>query len=291
MSDLSKATPPARPPDWRLPPGVAPGTWDYAHTPDIANSYDEFLRDTALTALDLRLIGDLLPAAPKPRASGPLSSGPMAIVADLGCGTGRANPLLIAAGYRVLAIDLSQAMLRRMQAKSEADRAKSETVTGRVLPLRANLVTLGCVADHSVTHAVCLFSTLGMIRSRRNRRMALRHVHRILAPGGRFVVHAHNRGISLREPGGPAHLARSWWAARRDPDADFGDRTYAYRGLPNMFLHSFSRRELWNDLRSAGFRIARTIPLTVRGDRELPAGWWLPGIRAGGFIVAADKGD
>lgn len=277
MSDPPNATPPPRPPDWRLPPGVAPGTWDYAHTPEIANSYDEFLRDTALTALDLRLIGELLP--PAPTATSPTGS---SIVADLGCGTGRANPLLIAAGYRVLAIDLSQAMLRRLQAKSEAER-------DRVLPLRANLVTLGCVADRSVTHAVCLFSTLGMIRSRRNRRTALQHVHRILPPGGRFIVHAHNRWISLREPGGPAHLARSWWTARRDRDADFGDRTYAYRGLPNMFLHSFSRRELWSDLRSVGFRIERTIPVTVRGDRELPAGWWFPGLRAGGFLVAAER--
>ncbi|WP_164104265.1 class I SAM-dependent methyltransferase [Candidatus Laterigemmans baculatus] len=279
MSQIPSAPRQHRPPDWRLPPGVAPGTWDYVHAPEIANSYDEFLRDTALTALDLRLIGELLPAAPSPAS----------LVADLGCGTGRANPLLLAAGYRVLAIDLSQAMLRRLQSKLQSERPHVEAEPNRVLPLRANLVTLGCVAEASVTHAVCLFSTLGMIRSRRNRRTALAHVHRILAPGGRFLVHAHNRTISLREPGGPTHLARSWWRSRRDADADFGDRTYAYRGLPNMFLHSFTRRELWSDLRSAGFRVARTIPVTVRGDRELPARWWFPSLRAGGFLVVAEK--
>lgn len=267
------ATPqPARPPDWRLPPGVAPGTWDYAHTADIADSYDQFLRGTALTELDLRLLSELLPPAGDTQR----------IVADLGCGTGRASELIAGAGYRMLGIDLSQPMLKRL-------RANTTSLSDRILPLRANLVTLGCVAERSIDHAICLFSTLGMVRSRRNRRTALTHVHRMLRPGGRFIVHAHNRWAALRDPGGLRHLAASWWRARRDRDADFGDRIYAYRGLPNMFLHSFGRRELWNDLRSAGFAIDRTIPLNIRGDAAPRASWWLPGLRAGGFIVVAHR--
>lgn len=264
------STPPSRPPDWRLPPGVAPGTWDYAHTAEVADSYDQFLRGTSLTELDLRLVHQLLPPAAD------LSS----IVADLGCGTGRASGLIVRAGYRMLGIDLSQPMLKRL-------RAKAAGREDRILPLRANLVNLDCLADQSIDHAVCLFSTLGMIRSRRHRRTALAHMHRMLRPGGRLIVHAHNRWAALRDPGGLRHLGASWWRSTRNRNFDFGDRTYAYRGLPNMFLHSFGRRELWADLKSAGFRVERTIPLNIHGSDTLRGARWLPGLRAGGFIVAA----
>lgn len=42
-----------RPPDWRLPPGVSPAVWDYAHSPDVARGYDAYLQGSSLFALDL----------------------------------------------------------------------------------------------------------------------------------------------------------------------------------------------------------------------------------------------
>ena len=48
---------------------------------------------------------------------------------------------------------------------------------------RANLVELDGVRDKSLDGAICLFSTLGMIRGRKNRRRVLDHAQRILRPG------------------------------------------------------------------------------------------------------------
>ncbi|XZE51658.1 class I SAM-dependent methyltransferase [Planctomycetaceae bacterium SH139] len=263
-----------RPPDWKLPPGVAPGTWDYAHSDSIADDYEAFLASTPLAQLDLSWLADMLPKADRPAA----------MVADLGCGTGRSAEPLRQLGYRLLGIDLSQQMLRHA-----AQQGATWSPAMRPLLVRANLVTLDCLASGCVDHAICLFSTLGMVRSRAHRREVLRQVARIVRPAGRLLLHCHNRWAALRDPGGMAHLWRSWWHARRDPVADFGDRTYAYRGLPNMYLHSFGRRELALDLKAAGLRVERMVPLRIEGDRQLPAGWFFGGLRAGGFMVLARR--
>ena len=265
-----------RPPEWKLPPGVSPGTWDYVHTPSIANDYDRFLQGTSLTKFDLSVVEDYLPQA--------ASDG--ALIADLGCGTGRTRELVHRKGYRLLGIDLSQSMLIHFVQKS--NRGANE-VGGQDLCLRANLVTLDCLADCTIDHAVCLFSSLGMIRGAKNRRRALQHFYRILKPGGFFFLHVHNRWASLRDPGGIKHLARSWWRARRDPEFDFGDRVYGYRGLPNMFLHSYSRRALHSDLRQAGFESIKIVPLTIQGDKGLHWGWLGTSVRAGGFMAIARR--
>ena len=81
---------------------------------------------------------------------------PPGLVADLGCGTGRALVPLVKAGHRGLAIDLSEPMLKVVQEKADLDELPIDC-------LQANLVELDALADHSVDHAICMFSTLGMI--------------------------------------------------------------------------------------------------------------------------------
>lgn len=270
-SDRPKQKSRRRPPDWKLPAGVSPGTWDYVHAPSIANDYDQFLAGTELTRFDLMLAEAILPLATKEGA----------IVADLGCGTGRTRQLAHGKGYRLLGIDLSQPMLQQFLRKGQPD--------NRDWALRANLVTLDCLADQTVDHAVCLFSSLGMIRGRKNRQTALGHACRILKQGGLFLLHVHNRWAAVRDPGGLRHLMHSWWRSNRDSSFDFGDRVYGYRGLPNMFLHSYGRRELIGDLQHAGFEIVDLMPLTIRGDSELKWGRLATSFRAGGFMVSARR--
>ena len=285
----------ARPADWKLPPGVAPGTWDYANIPEIATQYDSFLDGTPLLTTDLEWLLEALP----------LSGHEGQIVADLGCGTGRTLPILHSLGYRMLAVDLSQAMLvetfkRGVKNREEPtgaqvpkellDSGASLRVIDRIpapLCLRANLVTLDCLRDASMDHAVCLFSTFGMIRGRTNRRRMLAHVRRILKPGGLFLLHVHHRWASLYDPGGWKFLAKSLWRSARSSDFEFGDRVYGYRGLPNMFLHSFGARELRDDLKAAGLDVLKWKSLNLRGDglsaSEKGIQRWL----AGGFMVVA----
>ena len=62
------------------------------------------------------------------------------LVADLGCGTGRALVPLVRTGHRGLAVDLSEHMLRVVQEKADDEGLPIDCV-------RANLVELDAIAD------------------------------------------------------------------------------------------------------------------------------------------------
>ncbi len=242
----------SRPPDWQLPPGVSPGTWDYAHQHSIASQYDAFLAGTPLAANDLAW---LLPFLPPAAADG------AGYILDLGCGNGRTAIPLRQAGYRVMGVDLSLPMLNGLQA---AAGHAGVTIPG----IHANLVQLNGFRDAVADHAVCLFSTLGMIRGRHHRLQFLRHVARVVRPPGVFVVHVHNRRAWLLDPGGMRRLLVNWWRSKWTAE-EFGDSVYPYRSLADMFLHVFSARELRRDLRQAGWRVTHWLRVSVTGERLL----------------------
>ncbi|MFG0261779.1 MAG: class I SAM-dependent methyltransferase, partial [Novipirellula sp. JB048] len=201
-------------------------------------------------------------------------------ILDLGCGSGRTAVELAARGYQVIGVDLSQRMLELMLAK-----AAQSGLQDRIHAVRANLVQLDGFAPHHIDHAVCLFSTLGMIQGRDHRREMLRHVARILVPRGRFVLHVHNRWAALHEPAGWRSLTRSWIKSRFSARHEFGDSVYPYRGLEKMFMHRFSKRELIADLQATQWQITRLHSLSLDGATIVS------GRRAavGGFIVVAEN--
>lgn len=254
-------------PQWQLPPGISRGTWDYAHLPRVAHDYDRYFRSNSLFEHDEQILTEYFH--------------PPGLVADLGCGTGRALVPLARAGHRGLAVDLSRHMLQIVREK-----ARLEALP--ILCLQANLVELDALAENVVDHAMCLFSTLGMIQGRGNRRQALCHFRRILKPGGRFVLHVHNLWYNLRDPRGPRWLARSLLNAITDREVELGDKWFPYRGVPRMFLHVFRKRELKADLRHAGFSILKAIPLNAPRRHALRHPWLLPAIRTNGWIVVCD---
>ncbi|MBX3426426.1 MAG: class I SAM-dependent methyltransferase [Pirellulales bacterium] len=253
-------------PSWQLPAGVPRGTWDYVHAPQIAEGYDAEFEFNTLFETDQRVLAE---AFDRP-----------GLVADLGCGTGRALVPLVRGGHRGLAIDLSLHMLRIV-------REKSATESLPIDCLLANLVELDAVRDASVDWAMCLFSTLGMIRGRANRRQALRHMRRILRPGGRLVLHVHNYWFNLRDPDGPWWLVKNVCTAPWSGAVEVGDKWFPYRGLPSMYLHVFRWRELAADLTAAGFRIERRLRLDAARRHELTRPWLFPALRTNGWIVVA----
>jgi SAM-dependent methyltransferase len=210
----------------------------------------------------------------------PPGNGRQRRVVDLGCGDGRTMRALWEAGYDLLGVDLSQPMLARVLAGQHGDQFRCRLV-------RANLVELGCLADNSMDHAVCLFSTIGMIRGRSHRWQFIRHVARLVRPGGTFILHVHNRNAAWRDRPSCRAWLESAWAAFREKDRELGDRVYAYRGLADMFLHTYSLSELRQDLRQAAWRIEKIIPLAPNSDAELSQPTRLPGLRAGGFLAIA----
>lgn len=253
--------------DWQLPDGVPRGAWEYAQSRQIAEGYDESLADGP-TPFDLQVLQERL-------------TQPGTLV-DLGCGTGRLLLPFARRGFRCLAVDLSPPMLEVVRQKA----ARQGLVIDRVL---ANLVQLDCLRDEMADYVLCMFSTLGMIRGRPNRRQVLRHMARILRPGGTLVLHVHNRWSNLWMPQGRGWLLRNLVASRFSSQVEPGDKFFAYQDVPRMFLHLYSRGELLADLRSAGLVVHEIIPLETRRRYALPQAWLLGRLRANGWIVVCGR--
>ncbi len=93
-----------------------------------------------------------------------------------------------------------------------------------------------------------MFSTLGMIRGREARRRALAEACRILRPGGRLALHAHNLWLNLRDRQGRAWLLQQAYRAVFARE-DLGERRMTYRGIPGMRVHLYRWGELKRELR------------------------------------------
>jgi SAM-dependent methyltransferase len=246
------------PADWQLPPGVSRALWDYAHDPAAARSYDQELAGTPLLQFDVQYVLD--------------HCRPPGSLLDLGCGTGRLALALAELGYRPVAADLSPEMLQILGDKANA--------RGLDIPrLQVNLVELDALADHSFDHAACLFSTLGLIEGTAHRRRFLRHVQRVLRPGGVFVVHVHNRWFHLWSRAGRRLLRQSLFGG------DF--LMPAHRGIGRLNMHLFTRREIVRELKAAGFQVQDVRPVSLRADGKMRYPVFLGRCRAYGYLLAA----
>ncbi|OWK34849.1 class I SAM-dependent methyltransferase [Fimbriiglobus ruber] len=249
-------------PDWQLPPGVDRGLWDYLHSSDMVRGYDAQMAASALASADTAFCET---AFPRPGR-----------LIDLGCGTGRLCIHFARRGYDCTGVDLSPEMLA--QARENAAKELGEPRSPNWA--EANLVDLAGVADESFHYAACLFSTLGMVRGSENRAAVLRSAHRVLKPGGRFVLHVHNRWF--RELGWSRVISGAFKSLVGNTTA--GDMTMpqAYGGAA-LTLHHFSQSETVDLLTRTGFSIAEMRPVDLIGGRAKT--------RFGtyGYLIAAEK--
>lgn len=104
---------------------------------------------------------------------------------DIGCGAGRNAVPLALAGYRVIGIDLSAAMIRAARMKADAEGAS------RCLPLLASMTALP-VRDHSVDLVVA-HGIWNLTQRDEELQGAIREAARVARPGGRLFVYTFSR--------------------------------------------------------------------------------------------------
>jgi SAM-dependent methyltransferase len=255
------------PPSWRLPEGVNASLWHYTHTPRLAEEEDTFFQGHPLFATDARALDERF-----------VEPGPLV---DLGSGAGRHALRFARRGFPVVAVELSHSMLQVLGAKAAA-----ENVT--VHRIEANLCRLGCFPDATFEYALLMFSTLGMIRGGSARRRALAETYRILRPGGRLALHAHNLWLNLGDPQGRAWLLGQGVKALL-ARSGVGDRRMLYRGVPEMEVHLYRWGELKRELGGAGFVIDEVLAVDAVRARPIPVPWLAHSLRAGGWIVFARR--
>jgi ubiquinone/menaquinone biosynthesis C-methylase UbiE len=259
---------PGSPADWQLPPGVNRGLWDYLHDARLARSYDAQVAGSTLLTADQRFAEHHFDRPGR--------------LIDLGCGTGRLLIPFARRGYWVLGVDLSEEMLA-----VAGDKARAAGVPVQLL--KANVVELDGLADASFDYAACLFSTLGMVRGAGHRRRVVGHVYRLLRPGGKFVLHVHNRWFNVWDRPGRRWLLANGIASLFGR-AERGDRLMpVHQGIAGLTLHLFTRREALRLLREAGFRALEVCPVGLGAEGRLAWPWWFPGLRSYGYLLAAER--
>lgn len=251
-------------PDWALPRGVDRALWNYTVSDELALSDASYFAGHGLMSRDLDM------ALARFQGTGS--------VVDLGCGTGRAALAFARLGCNVTAVDLSHPMLCMTRDLASAEHLQLGCV-------RANVCHLRCFAEGTFDSALMLFSTLGMIRGRSCRRLALAEAGRVVRAGGRLAVHAHNYWFNRSNSQGRRWLVADIVArfARR---VEGGDRPMFYRGVPNLIVHQYRWQELKSDLTASGWCIDEVLALD-------PDGAWLRGVRSvtrtSGWLIFASR--
>ncbi len=179
---------------------------------------------------------------------------PGSSVLDIGCGSGRTTFPLMRAGYRVIGVDLTPAMIASAKRLAEEFRMDADVRVGDATSLE--------FPDGSFDNALFSFNGWNQIPGKMNRQKALTEARRVLRPGGIFIFSSHIRAL------GPYTLywIQQWlrtYVLRplgfRVREPEFGDRFFmkAASGAfeSEQYAHVPSLGEVLGQVREAGFHL------------------------------------
>ncbi len=206
---------------------------------------------------------------------------PDGVVLDAGCGTGRITAALVPLGRPIIAIDYSEACLRRMLARTEGAPVLAVQADIRRLPIR----------DGAMSAATCI-ETYSQFRPE-DRERILAEFRRVLAPEGCLTVSGFNYNAVFRiwsllgnegarqgehMLGGDYHYQRFTRAEfRRELEAQFDVQELT--GIRNIPARSIAGGLAKLRLRSAGNRFLRFMT-----DRGHVADFWLESTPVAGAV-------
>lgn len=194
------------------------------------------------------------------------------LVVDLGCGSGILAQAVAAAGFEVVGIDLSPAMIELARGRVPCGTFHCESIRTASIP--------PCVAVAVVGEGLNYLFDRGF--TARSLGALLRRIGRALAPGGVLLCDVAGPG---RVPGpGPrrVHAEGPGWAILADVEEDRESRRLTrrittFRQVGELYRRDhevhrqrlFPRREVTELLRGAGFRVRA---LKGYGELEFPPG-------------------
>ena len=240
----------------------------YIHSREIAVNYDSYFAGNELFRFDTTILDKMF--------------GTPGNLLDLGCGTGRHIVHFASKGHTVTGVDLSQEMLA-------VARRKISDVNLTATLLREDITDLAAVPDNKFDYAICMFSTLGMLRSKAARIAAIAEAKRKLVGGGLFAAHFHNVFFDTLNPTGLKWLVGTYLRGIFLPGFEIGDKVFpGYRGIPGMRLHLFSLREIKTLFRRAVLAI-RDVFFVNRPRTDIIQSSRLASFRSNGFIIIGRK--
>jgi SAM-dependent methyltransferase len=185
---------------------------------------------TGLTPLERALVDEFFPPPP-------------ARVLDLGCGAGRTTIALVERGYEVLGIDLSANLLAHARKRFGS------------LPFHRVDASSLSYRDSSFDAALFSYNGIDCIYPVDSRLRCMREVHRVLRPGGAFLLSSHN-SIGAAFSGG-FFYARGYWNALKNLAAQRGNphlrAWYLWYPAEEQHLYSAPPDRTRAQLESVGF--------------------------------------
>jgi SAM-dependent methyltransferase len=200
-------------------------------------------------------------------------------VLDVGCGGGREAVPMVRAGLRVIAMDLSLAMVRAATAFAAAQGVAFPALVGSAaaLPFREGAFDGVALLGQVIAH----------VPGRGGRVDALRGAWRALRPGGTLAMTTHNHRCHWKLRLYFAWVNR-WRRLRRalGVAAGLGEydrwsaRVSRARSRRRVFFHMYDLEEAVSDMQAAGFEV-----VLARARAELEAGREDPRLRRRDYLL------